>query len=254
MAANRIAGPIFLIWFACLLGTTPAQGDVPVVGHVETLTGVAFGTTLDGAKTEKQLDDSVVREEQLETTARSSLVVRLIDDTLLTLGAETRLRVDNLVFDFDTQQGNALVELVAGAFHFVSGRLSKRDVRLETPLATIGIRGTEFALRLDEGGHLTIGVIEGTVEVTTKDGSSTPVAAASSIHIGQSSGISTQIAGVVLTGDPAVDRGIPMALARMAPPLWQLAPQNQPVGGAPRTDILPAGEDQRKGEEDWEED
>lgn len=254
MAANRIAGPIFLIWFACVMGTNPAQGDVPIAGHVETVTGLAFGTTPDGAKSKKYRDDRVVRDEQLETAERSSLVVRLIDDTLLTLGAETRLQVDDLVFDPDTGRGKALIDLTAGAFHFISGRLSKRDVRLETPLATIGIRGTEFALRLNSDGRLTIGVIKGAVEVTAKDGSSMLVAEASSIHVGESSGISTQVAGVVLTGDAAVDRGIPMALARMAPPLWEYGSQDQPVGGRPRTDILPAGEDERKGEDEPDED
>ena len=253
MAANRIVGPIYLLWLACLVGANPAWGDVPVVGHVETVTGMAFGTVPDGAKSAKEVDDCVVRDEELETAARSSLVVQLIDDTMLTLGAETRLQIDDMVFDPDTRRGSALVDLAAGAFHFVSGQLSKRDVRLETPLATIGIRGTEFALRLKADGRLTIGVIEGTVEVTTKRGSSMLVAEASSVHIGDGSSISTQVAGVVLTGDPAVDRGIPMSLARMAPPLWHLAPRDQPVGGTPRTDILPAGDDKPKGKEEPDE-
>jgi hypothetical protein len=97
---------------------------------------------------------------------------------------------------------------------------------------------------------MTVGVVEGAVEVTARDGTSMVVAAARSVHLSDGAGFSTQVAGVVLTGDPAIDQGIPISIARAAPALWQHSSQDQPGSGRPRMDILPAGEDEPKGEEE----
>jgi hypothetical protein len=69
------------------------------------------------------------------------------DNTVLTLGENARVVVDSYVYDPDKSTGEALLQATQGAFRFATGRLKElkeKKIAVSTPVADIGVRGTEF--------------------------------------------------------------------------------------------------------------
>ncbi len=77
----------------------------------------------------------------------------LLDDTILTAGANSQFRVQALQFDANRQEGRMLVRLMKGALHMVTGLIARQTpqhVNIETPTAVLGVRGTEFIVQTAE--------------------------------------------------------------------------------------------------------
>jgi FecR protein len=85
--------------------------------------------------------DEVVRNELVRTAADSDARFVLRDDTNLSLGPGSTLKLDRTVFD-DPKAGDIAIKLTQGAFRFVTGHSEKEAYVISTPLATIGVRGT----------------------------------------------------------------------------------------------------------------
>jgi hypothetical protein len=103
---------------------------------------------LDGRGQRRRLVDggSVYPGETIETGNAARGVLAFRDDSRLTLGATTRFRVDNFVFDDkNPTEGRFLVSLLRGSLRALTGLIGKsgaRNVAFNSPTATIGIRGT----------------------------------------------------------------------------------------------------------------
>lgn len=107
--------------------------------------------------------DPIYREATLYTKTQGSMDVRLKDGTKLTLAPDSRITVDSFVFDPTDSSGEMLVDLGKGALRFVSGRVRKERVAVQTPVASIGIRGTTFTLQDTGQGRLNIWLDEGAI-------------------------------------------------------------------------------------------
>jgi hypothetical protein len=86
--------------------------------------------------------DEIFRDETVRTAADSDAKFVLRDDTNLSLGPGSTLKLDRAVFSGETGAGDIAIKLSNGAFRFVTGNSSKESYRIVTPLATIGVRGT----------------------------------------------------------------------------------------------------------------
>ena len=100
-------------------------------------------------------------------------VVKFVDDTILTLGGNSRLVVNELVYNPVSKDGKSVIKLGEGVFYYVSGKLRRENITIETPVASIGIRGTKLLIKnlpSKVGGSLetTIGVISGRAIVTNR--------------------------------------------------------------------------------------
>src|SRR5262245_58897818 len=91
------------------------------------------------------------------------------DDTVLTLGGNAILVIDRYVYDPDQNAGETLIQTTKGAFLFASGRikgLKQHNITVSTPVAEIGVRGTQFwGGPLDKYGVL---VLEGEITVSNE--------------------------------------------------------------------------------------
>jgi ferric-dicitrate binding protein FerR (iron transport regulator) len=85
--------------------------------------------------------DEVVRNEVVRTAADSDARFVLRDDTNLSLGPGSTLRLDRTVFD-DPKAGDIAIKLTQGAFRFITGNSAKEAYVIKTPIATMGVRGT----------------------------------------------------------------------------------------------------------------
>jgi hypothetical protein len=86
--------------------------------------------------------DEIFRDETVRTAADSDAKFVLRDDTNLSLGPGSTLKLDRAVFSGETRAGDIAVKLSAGAFRFITGNSTKESYKIVTPLATIGVRGT----------------------------------------------------------------------------------------------------------------
>lgn len=88
----------------------------------------------------------------IKTGDKSSVGVTLMDGTMLSLGANSRLKVSDYVFDPGKEKFSFLSRISHGTMAYTSGQLAKLApdaVSVTTPNATIGIRGTRFAIKVD---------------------------------------------------------------------------------------------------------
>lgn len=103
---------------------------------------------VDGTGQRRRLVDggSIYPGDLVETSSGTQAVLAFRDDTRITLGATTRFRVDNFVYDSQNAgEGRFLVSLLKGSVRALTGLIAKannRNVGFSTATATIGIRGT----------------------------------------------------------------------------------------------------------------
>jgi len=94
--------------------------------------------------------DEVLRDEIIRTSANSDARFGLIDNTKLTLGPGSTLKIDRAVYADDARYKQITVRLTEGAFRFITGNSDKKSYKIETPYASIGVRGTILDIRISE--------------------------------------------------------------------------------------------------------
>jgi len=78
--------------------------------------------------------------------------VTLNDDTRVSLGSDSEARLDQFVYAPADKRGSLVLRIVRGLIAYVSGRIAKLSpdaIKLETPNAIVGVRGTTLVLRVD---------------------------------------------------------------------------------------------------------
>ncbi|MEA2940674.1 MAG: hypothetical protein QOD09_1203 [Bradyrhizobium sp.] len=135
-----------------------AAAAAKVVGHVVKMTGSA-SIVRNGVTIDVNNGDNVYQNDVVQTGSGSTLGLVMIDGTTFNLTANARLMMNDLTYDATSTSNTSLFTLVQGAATFVAGQVAKSgDMKVATPVATMGIRGT--AVILD------ISAIDGTVSVS----------------------------------------------------------------------------------------
>jgi hypothetical protein len=148
-AVLRFSG---LLLTTVLLWPTPvsAQPATPA-GHVKTLSGTAF-VVRDGGTIAVKPGDAVFATDTLRTSADGRLGITLKDDTRVSLGPNSEMKVDRYVYSPGEGGLGMVLKFVRGVAIYVSGRMAKLapdSVRLETPSGIVGVRGTTVAIRVE---------------------------------------------------------------------------------------------------------
>ncbi len=86
--------------------------------------------------------DSVFRAETIATGERSSARLTFLDDTNVAIGPASRVVLNEFVYAPNASAQALAINLARGAFRFSTGKLDKRAYKIQTPTATIGVRGT----------------------------------------------------------------------------------------------------------------
>jgi len=141
------------------------------IGAVSRVQGEASRTG-GGATQALRLNAPVFLHDVVSTGEGARLEVTLADSSRLTLGEKAKLTLDRYVFDPAADSGTIRIEVV-GAFRFVSGKVSKlanSAVSAVTPIAAVGIRGTDFWAGPIDNQALGVLLIEGAVSVANAAG------------------------------------------------------------------------------------
>lgn len=135
---------------------------------------------LEDSQRELMRREPIFQQERINTGDHARAVFRLTDDTVITLGENADVAVDD--YQFDTEDKRLLLDVTTGAFRVVTGKLTKTDqpnFTVTTKRSTIAVRGTDFwggslhgpdslDVALLDGEHaLVVSNDFGTVEITT---------------------------------------------------------------------------------------
>lgn len=121
------------------------------VGYVKTVTGEAWVTTA-GQRTVAQPGTAVLLGSQLKTQPAATLGVTFKDNTLMALGPDTEMTVEDYLYAPAQGQLKLGTQLVKGSLNYVSGVIAKlkpEAVTVKTPTGIIGVRGTQFVVNLE---------------------------------------------------------------------------------------------------------
>src|SRR5579864_7999580 len=122
------------------------------VGSVATLQGGASATR-NNATSALQLRDPVYKNDVLQTNADGTLGITFDDETTFTLKPNTRLAVDEFVYQEGGASNAAVFNVVRGTAAFVAAEIAHTgNMRIDTPTSSLGIRGTTGLVEVPEGG------------------------------------------------------------------------------------------------------
>jgi hypothetical protein len=134
-----------------LAGTT-ARAQAPAhAGRVKLVSGTAF-VVHERRQVPAIVGAQVFETDALVTGADGRLGVTLRDDTRISLGPRSEVQVDRFLYEPAAGQLAFALKIIRGIATYVSGRIAKLSpdaVRLETPSAIVGVRGTSLAIRVD---------------------------------------------------------------------------------------------------------
>ncbi|WP_316232400.1 VCBS domain-containing protein [Bradyrhizobium sp. SZCCHNR1051] len=120
-----------------------------VIGHVTKLQGTAT-VIRNGVSILLHNGDNVEKGDVVQSGSDSTLGITFIDGTVFGLSSNARMVLNEMVYDPNGSNNSSLISLVAGTISFVAGETAKHgDMKVDTPVATMGIRGTAVLVEID---------------------------------------------------------------------------------------------------------
>jgi len=129
-----------------------------VIGDVINTEGSAGIERTDG-KTKNAEKDLDIFQYDTVKTGKGKVAIGFIDDTRVDITQHSKLIIDEFVYDPNTKTGSLSLKAALGTVRYASGQIAKTSptaVQIKTPTATIGVRGTDFTMTIDEIGSSTI--------------------------------------------------------------------------------------------------
>ncbi|KRR30283.1 VCBS domain-containing protein [Bradyrhizobium retamae] len=121
----------------------------PVIGHVTKLTGNATAIR-NGVSIILNQGETVHKGDVVQSGSDSTLGITFIDGSVFGLASNARMVLNEMVYDPDGSDNKSLLSLVQGTISFVAGATAKKgDMKVDTPVATMGIRGTAVLVEID---------------------------------------------------------------------------------------------------------
>ncbi len=140
-----------------------SMNDASPVGAVQEVSGEASVTRLDGSIEPIAQGTAIYQGDVVETSGDGAVNIVFADETSFAVSEDARLAIDEYVYDPSSQSGTSNFSVLKGVFVFTSGLIGRDDpddVEIDTPVGSIGIRGTIIMGDVDEGE---ITVVEGAI-------------------------------------------------------------------------------------------
>lgn len=123
---------------------------VEPIGNVATVTGIAT-VIRDKNSYPLKVRDDIYLNDVVQTSSNSSLGITFNDATTFNLSASAKITIDNYVYEDGGKQNSAIFDIGKGTVAFVAAAMAKTgDMKIATPTATLGIRGTTGVVDVPE--------------------------------------------------------------------------------------------------------
>jgi len=133
---------------------------VPALAADVGLIKVASGSVTierSGAKIKGEVGSGVQVADVLRTGPDGAAGITFSDNSLMSIGPNTVFEIDKYQFDTTTHAGEFQGSLKQGRLAAISGKMVKQSpesMKITTPSAVMGVRGTEFVVQVDEPGAI----------------------------------------------------------------------------------------------------
>lgn len=154
-----------------------AMNDVTPVGNVAEVTGSATVTHKDGSQETLAKGMAIYEGDVIETDAKGAVNIEFVDESSFAISSSAKMAVDEFAYDTQTHGGENNFSMLRGLFVYTSGLVGREDpddVKINTPVGSIGIRGTIItgSIPADGSGEAAqISVVEGAIVVHAANGS-----------------------------------------------------------------------------------
>ena len=165
------------IWLLILFSIPAFSTEI---GEISELKGNGEITRVNSSETfTAELDSDIFSFDDVRT-GNGRLAIEFLDDSVVKLTEHSKLIIDEYIFDPDPSKSKMSLQMASGTARFISGafgKINKENITINTPTATIGIRGTDFTTTVDELGRSLVillpdknGDSSGEITVTTASG------------------------------------------------------------------------------------
>jgi hypothetical protein len=144
----------WLLLLSCI-ATSSINAAENIGGILEQSGSVGKISRTTGETLQAELQTDIVSMDEVET-ANGRLKIKFIDDTQVSLTENTYMEINEYVFDPDPNKSKMALNFVSGTARFATGGLglvARENITIQTPTASIGIRGTDFTTTVDELGR-----------------------------------------------------------------------------------------------------
>ena len=140
------------VWFAVIVFLFPFQAAAEGIGKFRTVKGDSV-VVRDGERLQATVGGTVQQKDIIETAGDGAVGITFNDNTIFSTGPNSRVSMDEFKFNPVTLKGSFLAKLGRGTLSVVSGDIARGSptaMRIKTPSAILGVRGTRFLVRVNE--------------------------------------------------------------------------------------------------------
>ncbi|MDA0360220.1 MAG: FecR family protein, partial [Proteobacteria bacterium] len=159
---DKIYGCFILLLLSCFIVSNAIAADK--IGAIAAVIGTV-SIERNGEVVKVKPGSAVFENDKILTGKSSRAQVLLMDQTAINIGQKAELVLDKFVFN--SQDDEVALKVTKGTFRFISGKVATKTpekVNVETPVATIGVRGTEFVGQIGSA-DTTVALLNGRIEV-----------------------------------------------------------------------------------------
>jgi hypothetical protein len=145
---QRLVGSALVVLFVPIVASAAQPG---AAGRIKVVSG-SVSVVRSGVTSPATANQVLFEADTLRTGADGLVGITLNDDTRLSLGPGSEARLDQFLYSPAAGQVGLVLKIVRGFIAYVSGRIAKFSpdaVKLETPNAIVGVRGTTLAFRVE---------------------------------------------------------------------------------------------------------
>ena len=120
---------------------------------IERASAIVVQASIDGQQT--KVGDPVYQGDVVKTGADGRVGINFADGSSFNLSSNARIALDEFVYDPNSKSNSTFFNLTSGTITFVAGSVAKTgDMKVDTPVATLGIRGTTPHVEISQDGDV----------------------------------------------------------------------------------------------------
>jgi hypothetical protein len=143
-----------VIWLtACLLIASagpPVVAETAPIAQVKKVSG-QVAILRSGERLPVKIGDPLYEKDVVETATDGGIGITFIDNTVFSAGPDSQISLDEFQFDSNNFRGSMLTDMRKGTLSVVSGDIARSSpgaLKIRTPTAVLGVRGTTFAVQV----------------------------------------------------------------------------------------------------------
>ena len=164
---------LFIALFMLSILAAPFAYAADPIGVAAVVRGKVTVTNEAGETRAIASKSPLFQNETITTGKEAQLQIIFNDETIFTVGRNSEVILDTFIYDPATSKGESVINVTRGFFKFLSGKIAKEEpenVKVKTPFATIGIRGSGGMGSVAPDGQTMVGLTVCCLDVSTEAG------------------------------------------------------------------------------------